>query len=670
MDRFKAEEVSIYNVFSSKGRNFNIPIYQRPYSWELEYCQKLWDDIKNFYFTEEPHKKQDDPNCRYFLGPVVLFESNPTTRQKEIIDGQQRFTTLSLLLKSFYDVLNAKTDRNDHTDPAAKASNEALEFLEQCLWKWSFSEEKDTDCFDINQPVLSSDVADDKTYEIFRNIMTATAPKTFGKITKQSTTYERNYSHFAQLIKDEFSEGGDLCKVSLARYIKVILMKCSVLFIDCSDQNAALKIFDTLNNRGMQLRDADILKAQIFNEIKNDSKGIETFRENWEIFSQLAKGFTLAKQTSQYDPLTDIFRQLMGVRKAEKNISANDIALRTFFESSSEELGNGKELIVIETLSDKLIPLAAFWCKVSQECTLPEAYYELSEKAQQKLNEISGAFTDEIVKYLQVLSCISINAYWRYLLSVFFMKNYDEFVKENNEEFVPKFEGFLKKTIAFSLNALLTITSDAYKKSVYKKICDYYQTGILAIDHKELATLNNPSFKMDARECSRELNRALLLLHAYLNENQKDLIPVNAQIEHIFPRSWAKDLSGADRIKGIYGVNDDDMQNLLYEKFGNKVMLEAAVNNAARDKYYDFKAAIYHGMIPPSYKGTVSRKEDGSLSIAELTKTDKRKCRPESEIADIHDIWNEQVWGKEQIEKREQEFNDRILKFFKDCCSK
>lgn len=107
-----AEQKSIKMIL--KNDRFVIPSYQRPYSWTEDQCRELWEDLVNFFQSD----KKDEG---YFLGNIIFAKSNDV-EELEVIDGQQRLITLSLLLKalSFYDKNNDDvheclwhTDRRD-----------------------------------------------------------------------------------------------------------------------------------------------------------------------------------------------------------------------------------------------------------------------------------------------------------------------------------------------------------------------------------------------------------------------------------------------------------------------------------------------------------------------------------------------------------------------------
>ena len=89
--QFIPVEKSIADIFTQV--KFEVPVYQRPYRWEADPVKQLWNDIISFYM-EDPIKAADN-KVKYFLGPIVTFWENDTN---QIIDGQQRITTIKILL--------------------------------------------------------------------------------------------------------------------------------------------------------------------------------------------------------------------------------------------------------------------------------------------------------------------------------------------------------------------------------------------------------------------------------------------------------------------------------------------------------------------------------------------------------------------------------------------
>lgn len=86
--------------------------------------QTLWDDIFTFAIPDDG-STEFDSNSEYFLGPIVTFK-NKDNGKMEVIDGQQRLTTLMLLLRAFYSKFGHMQD---------KASIATKQNIEKCLWK-------------------------------------------------------------------------------------------------------------------------------------------------------------------------------------------------------------------------------------------------------------------------------------------------------------------------------------------------------------------------------------------------------------------------------------------------------------------------------------------------------------------------------------------------------
>ena len=84
MSKLNVDQKTIFNLLSDKKSIFLIPDYQRPYAWNEEQCQTLWDDIFNFAFPNndlDEFKKNDE----YFLGSIVTFTNE--NGKSEVIDG-------------------------------------------------------------------------------------------------------------------------------------------------------------------------------------------------------------------------------------------------------------------------------------------------------------------------------------------------------------------------------------------------------------------------------------------------------------------------------------------------------------------------------------------------------------------------------------------------------
>lgn len=128
--------------FLSGGRTFLIPYYQRQYNWQIQHCQTLWDDIENFFEIAI-----DKPDEEYFLGSIVGFIDESDKKCFEVIDGQQRITTLSLLFRALYEKANNADFQTSNTKGFIKSFG-------KCLWKF----DEGADKLDFSNPYLKSKV--------------------------------------------------------------------------------------------------------------------------------------------------------------------------------------------------------------------------------------------------------------------------------------------------------------------------------------------------------------------------------------------------------------------------------------------------------------------------------------------------------------------------------
>ena len=136
MSKLNVDQKTIFDLFLDKKADFLIPDYQRPYAWGEEQCQTLWDDIFLFSFPDNNYEAFDD-NEEYFLGSIVTFKNEKG--KSEVIDGQQRLTTLMLILRAFYDKFSNMQDKN---------SILTRDRIEKCIWK--------TDTFGTADPKCSA----------------------------------------------------------------------------------------------------------------------------------------------------------------------------------------------------------------------------------------------------------------------------------------------------------------------------------------------------------------------------------------------------------------------------------------------------------------------------------------------------------------------------------
>ena len=254
MSKLNVDQKNIKDLLTDKYANFLIPDYQRPYAWGEDECLTLWDDIFTFAFPDN-NVGAFNKNDEYFLGAIVTYKNS--NDQSEVIDGQQRLTTIMLLLRAFYDKFELMKDT---------ASQDMRKHISTCIWM--------TDEFgnaDMANLKIDSEVATDDEKEEFLSILKRGLPN------KAHSRYAKNYLFFEEKIKSFIAEYASYLPYLPAR----ILNNCILLPIEADSQDTALRIFSTLNDRGLPLADADIFKAQFYKFYEKQGKKSD-FIDDWK----------------------------------------------------------------------------------------------------------------------------------------------------------------------------------------------------------------------------------------------------------------------------------------------------------------------------------------------------------------------------------------------------
>ena len=304
MSKLSIDQKTIEELFSDKKTDFLIPDYQRPYAWGEPECETLWDDIFAFAIPEDDADKFEK-DAEYFLGPIVTFKNGQG--KQEIIDGQQRITTLMLLLRSFYERSGSMKDKNTESMRAK---------IEQCVWKTNEFGEPNRDALKIDSEV-ATDADKAEFLEILRS---GGAPDSF------KSRYARNYRFFQKRI-----DGFLANYPSFFPYLPVrILKNCILLPIEAADQDAALRIFSMLNDRGKSLSDADIFKAEFYKYFSRIGSK-ENFMRRW---GELERVSSLEfNSSSSLDELFTLYMYFLRAKQGITNTTTE--ALRKFYEKEA-----------------------------------------------------------------------------------------------------------------------------------------------------------------------------------------------------------------------------------------------------------------------------------------------------------------------------------------------
>lgn len=555
---------------SGQEAPFVIPEYQRPYSWSDDEICTLFDDIWAFSID----RTQPNGANNYFLGCVVSYTEN---NERQIIDGQQRITSLVLLLRAVFAMLENEETKSD------EVSNFINEIM-PAIWK----KNEMTGKVNRNQMLLRSEVVTDSGNELLRKIL-----ETGEADPKATDNYSKNFNKFIELYTEKTKNSPN----QIFQFILALLKYTILLPIDADDQETALTIFNTLNNRGLPLSDADIFKSHIYKSL--DDAGKKTFIEKWKKLENDSLKVSESIQSLFY-------YHMFYLRAQENDVKTTTPGVRKYY------LEKGKNRLSADVI-DSLAESLQLWEVVNGR--------DSTEKE-------SWSKNTEIRKILDCLSSYS-NEFWKYPVSIFYMQY------KHREDFEDLFLKFLRKFYVMLLTRFLEVpTISAVKGDILKLnaqiINTYHPVFAAGFDEKK----TEDEYELQAEKLrtdnllirpNRKVERMILKLLAYEEEKQEDLLPSYWEIEHIFPQTWDTK----------YYTLDEEEANDKLEHIGNKLPLEKKLNISASNNYFDKKKKMY------KESGIAICKKLGDSSLEEwylpnIEKNDEKIC---TKLKDLFNKW-------------------------------
>jgi hypothetical protein len=315
-----AEQKSLSDILS-KREQIIIPPYQRPYSWGIEECYQLYQDFLDAY-----NLKSD-----YFIGNIILAVSKKKKKTPRIIDGQQRIITIWLIFKvlsTFYKDLRILKDTTrtydwDGNQSKIKIKSDVIESKDyqdlEIVFKWEYS--------DFSNELRNCQT---KSGHFFR-------PSNLSPI-------KVNGLYFFYLFK-KFKEAERVEELKL--FIRFMLECIYLLPIELTDttidsaENKALTIFETINNRGMDLQDADIFKARLYAKAISESEK-DHFIQLWFRFRDECESINLS--------IDEIFRYYSHIIRGRDGNTKNEISMREFFAGPNSPISRNTQTEIIKDL--------------------------------------------------------------------------------------------------------------------------------------------------------------------------------------------------------------------------------------------------------------------------------------------------------------------------------
>ena len=252
-NKITGKEYPLSKIFSADFE-YHIPGYQRPYAWTEEETGILFDDLYEFFQTEAVDN--------YFLGSIVLIkdENKPYA---DVIDGQQRLTTLSILFSVMANSFHTEAYRNN----CKKYLQEEGNILE------GIAAQPRIFLRDWDQDFFSKYIQD-----IQLDALVQIDPVTLD--TEAKRHIQKNCTVLREKFSEVFNDENDLLK-----FTQFILTRCFLVVVSTPNQESAFRVFSVMNSRGLDLLPTDIIKSMTIGKMPKDEE--QKYTEKWEELENL-----------------------------------------------------------------------------------------------------------------------------------------------------------------------------------------------------------------------------------------------------------------------------------------------------------------------------------------------------------------------------------------------
>lgn len=535
MKSIVANQESVEDIFSR--RHFIIPDFQRPYSWSELQCSQLFSDLTSAFHDFQNDKAEDQS---YFLGNIIYYTDESGGKTWIIVDGQQRLTTLLMLLRA----LHEKT----------RVGKEYAE-LKRLIYK---IDKSTGNAIDGDVRLESRVPPGERGYNPgdLKKVLTLTLDLKKNKKNPFLLNYNR--------LKDDLDAWWRDNDAQWEGFIQFVCEKVVLLPIKCESEWDALDLFSIINDRGLPLDAADIFKARIYKAV--DAKGKSQFIQKWNSLSGHLSLFLI------YMHISKAKNAPIGAFSTHRN------KLRNYIED--ECLKNKKKPLKTnwKSLMDSLELCHFFKINVGKWCKDPD--FSAKERIYWKILE---AYPNES---------------WQYPLFVFMhkyakLKGESLVLSENKRD---DYLELLERSVKFFfVKGVVHNSIEAVRVTAHKVCVQIEQNDTYLTTYKEecKGDFNDLKRKLSDSDHGKSYRKGLAFLNSFLNSNQQkklvayaDAICGDIHIEHILPQTW-RDNDHYD------GWKNKDAFEECVEKIGNLMPLEQRINIRSSDFFFRVKQKEY-----------------------------------------------------------------------------
>ncbi len=241
-ESFKPNSLTINKLLTDSDALYQIPVYQRPYKWGDDEIDKLWDDILESYRNEEPN---------YFLGSIITAKSGNGSKYLDVVDGQQRLTTLIILMATIRDLFPKINELECEEDPFAIGIDQIKNAI---MVSDKFGR--------LRLATHSNHSSDFEKYIIKGNTLELKKPYKKDVRKDEAPVFKFiNTSVEFRLRLEELGEN------ECGKFLNYIFNQIKIIRIDCSNVGFAIKLFQVLNARGLDLTNSDLIKSYLIGKL-------------------------------------------------------------------------------------------------------------------------------------------------------------------------------------------------------------------------------------------------------------------------------------------------------------------------------------------------------------------------------------------------------------------
>ena len=369
-----ADKYSISQIFGIDSKEvYHIPRYQREYSWNKKRWEALFDDI-------------DGNENGYFLGSIICIKDEEINKAPEnknlevldVVDGQQRLITLSLLFVALYTFLEEHKNELDEKKDEVQKKDDIKRRL--------FSKEDNK--FRVH-PQIQNDNLEDYT-AILSEAQITEYPYKSDKMANRRIF--RAFKYFKSRIKTKFdNEKGKLERI--VSFLKKVNDSCLVKIVIESHADACI-LFESLNDRGMPLTPVDLIKNKILTKLEKVEPGPAKTKTHFELWQHLLEDIGKDDLGVQ----ERFFRHYYNAFKDSLNVDVS-LANRTNLTNIYEKLMGEDGQHAVERLKD-ILRKGKFYSLITRPYENEEDKWEPLKKRLLDLDRIQGTPSHLLILYL------------------------------------------------------------------------------------------------------------------------------------------------------------------------------------------------------------------------------------------------------------------------------